>query len=169
MTDKPNQRKGSTSNTQAGKDFEKKIYEFLNINNIFVEEQLKIKIGISAKKEHAFDFGNDNILVECKSHTWTETLKTPSGKLKNWSEAMFIFYLTPKKYKKLFFVEESYNQKYKMTLLEYFIEHYSYLIPSDVILIDFYTKEENYEVYMYDKLNKCHMRQNKEELWVCLK
>ena len=169
MPDKPYQRKGVSSNTQAGKDFEKKILCFLEDNNIIVQEQIQVPIGINSKKEHAFDIGNDSILVECKSHTWTETGNTPSAKLKNWSEAMFIFYLTPTKYKKLFFVEMSYNQNYCKTLLEYFIEHYSYLIPQDVVLIDFYTKENNYEVYIYDITCKMHMRQDKTKLWDYLK
>ena len=42
----------------------------------------KVEIGINAKKEHAFDFGNNSILVECKSQTWTETGNAPSAKIK---------------------------------------------------------------------------------------
>ena len=65
--------------------------------------QRKVKIGIKAKKDHAFDLGNDSIIVECKSKTWTESGNAPSAKIKNWSDAMFSFYLAPEKYKKLFF------------------------------------------------------------------
>ena len=70
-----------------------------------MENQKKVKIGIKAKKEQAFDLGNDSIIVECKSQTWTESGNAPSAKIKNWSDAMFSFYLAPEKYKKLFFVE----------------------------------------------------------------
>ena len=63
-------------------------------NNNF---QKKVKIGIKAKKDHA------SIIVECKSKTWTESGNAPSAKIKNWSDAMFSFYLAPEKYKKFFF------------------------------------------------------------------
>ena len=169
MENRPYQRKGVSSNTQAGKDFENKILFFLETNGITVEPQTKVEIGINAKKEHAFDFGNNSILVECKSQTWTETGNAPSAKIKNWSDAKFSFYLAPKKYKKLFFVEMSFNQKYCKTLLEYFIDHYFYLIPSDVILIDYYTENNNYEVYVYDAKEKMHLHKDKNELWNFLK
>lgn len=169
MIQKAYQRKGVSSNTQAGKDFENKIYTFLANHKLFLDKQKKVVIGINAKREHAFDFGNDSILVECKSQIWTESGNAPSAKIKNWSDAMFSFYLSPKRYKKLFFVEMSYNQKYCKTLLEYFIEHYFYLIPSDVILIDYYTENKNYEVYAYDDKEKIHIRKDKNELWNYLK
>ena len=151
------QRKGVKSNTEVGKIFEKIIYNFLEKNNVILENQKKVKIGIKAKKDHAFDLGNDSIIVECKSQTWTESGNAPSAKIKNWSDAMFSFYLAPGKYKKLFFVEMSYNQKYCKTLLEYFIEHYFYLIPSDVMLIDYYTDNNNFEVYAYNEKEKMHV------------
>jgi hypothetical protein len=169
MENKAYQRKGVSSNTQVGKEFENEIFNFLKRNGISVETQKKVEIGINAKKEHAFDFGNNSILVECKSQTWTETGNAPSAKIKNWSDAMFSFYLAPKKYKKIFFVEMSSNQKYCKTLLEYFIDHYFYLIPSDVILIDYYTKENNFEVYMYDSNAKIHIHKNKDDFFNCLK
>ena len=59
----------------------------------------------------------------------------------------------------------SYNQKYCKTLLEYFIEHYFYLIPSDVMLIDYYTDNNNFEVYAYNEKEKMHVCQEKDYLW----
>ena len=168
MTETNNfQRKGAISNAQVGKKFEKIVFDFLKSNGIILENQKKVEIGINAKKKHAFDLGNDRILVECKAQTWTESNKTPSAKIKNWSDAMFSFYLAPKKYKKLFFVERCFKQKICKTLLEYFIEHYFYLIPSDVVLIDFYTEANNFEVYVYEKMDKIHKRKEKEkkDLW----
>ena len=64
MENRPYQRKGVSSNTQAGKDFENKILFFFKNNGITVEPQTKVEIGINAKKEHAFDFGNNSILDE---------------------------------------------------------------------------------------------------------
>ena len=105
MENRPYQRKGVSSNTQAGKDFENIILFFLENNGITVEPQTKVEIGINAKKEHAFDFGNNSILVECKSQTWTETGNAPSAKIKNWSDAMFSFYLAPKNIKNYFLLK----------------------------------------------------------------
>lgn len=172
MNNKPFQRKGAISNADVGKKFENRIFEFLGRHGFILEKQKKVAIGINAKKDHAFDFGSDNTLIECKSQTWTESGNSPSAKIKNWSDAMFSFYLAPSKYKKLFFVEMSYNQKQCKTLLEYFIEHYFYLIPKDVVLIDYYTNKiamDNYEVYAYDVKEKKHLHKDKECLWSYLK
>ncbi len=169
MENNPYQRKGVSSNTHAGKDFENKIFDFLEKNGISTEHQKKIEIGIIKKKEHVFDFGNNSILVECKSQTWTETGNVPSAKIKNWSDAMFSFYLAPKKYKKLFFVEMSRNPNNSKPLLDYFIDHYFYLIPSDVILIDFDTKINNFEFYMYDSNNEIRKYKDEDEFWSFLK
>ncbi len=165
MANKLYQRKGVSSNTQAGKDFENYVFNFFELKGIHLESQKKVEIGINAKKKKAFDFGNNSILIECKSQTWTETGKTPSAKIKNWSDAMFCFYLAPKNTKKLFCVEMSFNQKNCKTLVDYFIEHYYYLIPSDVVLIDFYTENDNYEVYMFDEISKIHIHKDKKDLW----
>lgn len=166
---KNNYQREGTTNAHAGKLFENKIYDFMRKNGISLDnqKQKKVKIGINSKKDHAFDFGNDNILIECKSQTWTKSGNVPSAKIKNWSDAMFSFYLSPEKYIKLFFVEKSYNQKNDKTLLEYFIEHYSYLIPEDVILIDYGT-EDDYEIYTYDPKSKTH-KHNTKKLWEYLK
>ena len=50
MENRPYQRKGVSSNTQAGKDFENKILFFLENNGITVETQTKVETGINAKK-----------------------------------------------------------------------------------------------------------------------
>ena len=163
------QRKGVSSNTKAGKDFENTIFNFLKENKIFLDEQKKVQIGINKKKEHAFDFGNNSILVECKSHTWTKSNNAPSAKIKNWSDAMFSFYIAPSIFKKLFFVDKSINTKNNKTLLEYFIEHYFYLIPKDVVLIDYDTKSKTFDVYIYDPKEKVHIKKDNSELWKFIK
>ena len=67
MATMTHQRKGVSSNAQAGKDFENQIIQFFNENGFSLEKQKKLKLGIKVLKEHAFDFGNDNILIECKT------------------------------------------------------------------------------------------------------
>ena len=134
------QRIGSKSNAQVGNDFEK-------LAKIALEEEFKCKfscnypveIGLIKKKTHNFDLGNDNILVECKSHKWTTGNNVPSAKLTVWNEAMYYFMVSPKGYRKIFFVLKDFNQKKKETLAEYYIRTYFHLIPDDV------------EIWEYDK------------------
>jgi len=69
--DKPFQRKGSKSNTQVGKDFEKLAMEFFSNQRLSLQENVSVDIGINGTRSHNFDLGNltQKILVECKSHT----------------------------------------------------------------------------------------------------
>lgn len=158
------QREGVSSNTYAGKMFEEKVFKFLEKKGFDLQYQKQIKIGINVKKKHAFDLGNEKIIVECKSNTWTETGNVPSAKIKGWIEAMFYFYLAPEEYKKLFFVEMSFDQKRCKTLLEYFIEHYYHLIPRDIVLVDFYTENDNIDFYVYDETAKIHVRNGEYDI-----
>lgn len=153
------QRNGISSNTKAGKNFEDKIYNYFDKElGIELEKQKKVEIGINSKKKHSFDFGNNWLLIECKSHTWTKSGNVPSAKMKNWSDAMFSFYLAPREYKKIFVVDMSFDQEKCITLLDYFIEHYFYLIPEEVILIDFNSNLDGIvSIYLYDSNSKKHV------------
>lgn len=156
-----NQRKGDKSNSEVGKDFENEVNEYIEKElHIKLQVQKKVDIGINSKKEHAFDFGNEWLLVECKSHTWTESGNVPSGKMKNWSDAMFSFYLAPQEYRKLFIVDRSYDYKKNKSLLDYFVEHYYYLIPQEVILADFESNEGVVNFYVYNPQSKRHVIMN---------
>lgn len=169
MATMTHQRKGVSSNAQAGKDFENQIIQFFNENGFSLEKQKKLKLGIKVLKEHAFDFGNDNILIECKTHKWTETDGVPHGKLHGRVEAMYLFYITPLKYKKIFIVDMDYNQKRCKTLLDYFIEHYAYLIPEDVILVDYNTETDDFEAYKFDSKSNMFIHFFADDFWKYLK
>ncbi|MDD5288085.1 MAG: hypothetical protein PHY28_03100 [Dehalococcoidales bacterium] len=71
--DKPFQRKGATSNTSVGNDFEAKALEFFGQSGLTLTRNFVVEIGINNRKLHNFDLGNKQpkVLVECKSHTWT--------------------------------------------------------------------------------------------------
>ncbi len=134
------QRIGSKSNAQVGNDFEKLAKGVLEKKfNCSFSCNYSIEIGLSKKKKHNFDLGNDNILVECKSHKWTSGDNVPSAKLTVWNEAMYYFMLSPKGYRKIFFVLKDFNQKKQETLAEYYTRTYFHLIPDDV------------EIWEYDK------------------
>ena len=136
---KPFQRKGAKSNTQVGRDFEKTAMQFFSTRGLSLQENVSVDIGINGTRPHRFDLGNliEKILVECKSHTWTEGGNVPSAKMTTWDQAMYFFYVAPKGYRKVFFVLKDYSKKKKETLAEYYIRTKSHLIPTDVEIWEF--------------------------------
>jgi len=141
--DKPFQRKGSKSNAHVGQSFENDARLFFGKQGLILIPHFPIPIGISAKKRHKFDLGNKDqkIIVECKSHTWTETGNIPSAKITTWDQALFFFYIAPPDYRKILFVLKDFNDKRGATLAEYYIRTKSHLIPLDV------------EIWEYDENN----------------
>jgi hypothetical protein len=142
------QRKGSTSNTQVGRDFESKSKGFLAKElKCALQPNFSVKIGINGKlkKPHSFDLGSNDkkVIVECKSHTWTESGNVPSAKMATWNQAMYFFLAAPKGLRKIMFVLSSYNQKRKESLAEYYIKTYSHLIPEDVEIWEYDEKNNN--------------------------
>lgn len=137
---KPFQRIGSKSNAQVGSDFEKAALAWFGSQGINLVRNLKVPVGVNKyKKDHAFDLGcfDQRILVECKSHTWTEGRNVPSAKLTVWNEAMYYFMSAPKGYRKIMFVLRDYSASRKETLAEYYQRRYSHLIPEDVEFCEF--------------------------------
>lgn len=146
------QRKGSKSNASVGKEFEKiaKKY-FLDKESIELKENFFIDIGISnIKSKHCFDLGIKNsttkILVECKSHKWTEGKNIPSAKLTIWNEAMYYFFLSPNSFKKIFFILRDYSEEKKQTLGVYYLKRYNHLVPSDVKFYEYNEKNNKVKV-----------------------
>jgi hypothetical protein len=146
------QRTGSISNTHVGNDFEDIALNYFEKKGIKLVKPYSIEIGIGHKKKHRFDLGNSSMLVECKTMTWTESGNMPSDKILNWSVAMYYFYLAPKSYKKIFFVERDYSKKHGVTLLEYYIDKYYHLIPQDVDLYDYDVKSNWCQIYIRMKI-----------------
>jgi hypothetical protein len=145
----------SLSNSLAGSKFENTAFEYFKAHeNIVLDKNFEISLGLKLKKTHQFDLGDryHKILVECKAHTWTESGNTPSAKISVWNEAMFYFELVPKDYKKIFFVLMDYCQKKRKTLLQYYIENYYHFIPTDVIFYEYYSNDGHCEIYDFEKI-----------------
>ena len=144
---KPYQRKGVSSNTAVGKAFEAKAKAFFSAEGIELQNSIPAKVGINGKKIHKFDLGNDEqkILVECKSHRWTEGGNIPSAKIRAWNEAMYFFYIAPKAYRKIFFVLRDYSPKKKETLASFYVRTSSHLIPKDVEIWEYDEKRNTVE------------------------
>lgn len=133
------QRKGAKSNTHVGRKFEEATKDFFLTQGLCLQKNISVDIGLNGKKPHKFDLGSINrkILVECKSHTWTEGDNIPSAKITTWDQAMFYFYVTPSRYRKIFFVLKDFSSKKQETLAEYYIRTKSHLIPTDVEIWEF--------------------------------
>jgi hypothetical protein len=129
------QRVGSISNAHVGREFKDIAQSFFKEQGVVLERELALLIGVGViKKEHAFDLGNkhSNIIVECKSHKWTAGGKVPSAKLTIWNEAMYYFAISPKGYRKVFFVLKDYCSRREETLGGYYLRTYRHLIPDGV-------------------------------------
>lgn len=147
------QKNTAVSNYGKGSAFEKEIHRFLEQKGITVKKHPKITIGIKAKKEHPFDLGNEKLLVECKAYKWRNENDVPSGKLAELAKAMFNFYLAPKRYAKYFFAKKEYSPQKDKSLLKHFIDCYNYLIPSDVVLIDYDPENQSTDVMYTTTIN----------------
>jgi hypothetical protein len=135
------QRVGSISNTHAGNDFEEVARQFFSAQGIVLTRNFGVPIGVSdRKKNRNFDLGSANpaILVECKSHTWTQGGNMPSAKMTVWNEAMYYFHIAPREYRKILFVLK--HSRGDVSLASYYLTKHGHLVPTEV------------EVWEYDQL-----------------
>ena len=88
------QRIGARSNSHIGQAFEAAAQEHLSQHGFDLRRNFRVAIGLSKREENrTFDLGSAQppVLVECKSHTWTESGNVPSAKITVWNEAMYYF------------------------------------------------------------------------------
>ena len=135
MTESNNfQRIGAQHNTGVGLRFENIAREFfLTVEGIRLLPNFSVPVGVGdQKKSHKFDLGSavPPVLVECKSHTWTQGGYTPSAKMTVWNEAMYYFHLAPNEYRKIMFVLK--HDKAGRSLASYYIHTHGHLIPEGV-------------------------------------
>lgn len=143
--DKPFQRKGAKNNAEVGRIFESHVRRFFATTGLRLESNVLVDIGVNGKKGHRFDLGcsEPKVLIECKSHTWTEGGNVPSAKITTWDQAMYFFLAAPMGYRKIFVVARNYCGKRNQTLAEYYLRTNSHLIPHDVELWEYDEGEES--------------------------
>lgn len=127
------QRAGSVSNAHAGKDFESLARQFFAGRGIKLVRNFEVPLGFSQhKKPHRFDLGSETppVLVECKSHTWTQGGNMPSAKMTVWNEAMYYFHLAPEMYRKILFVLK--HSRRDVTLASHYLRTYRHMVPCGV-------------------------------------
>ena len=139
LSNRPFQRKGAISNAHVGRVFESKAQAFFLSQGLELELNVSVPIGVNGTKLHAFDLGSHEhkVLVECKSHTWTEGGNVPSAKMTAWNQAMYYFYVAPEEYRKILFVLYDFSEKREETLAEYYLRTNSHLIPKGVELWEY--------------------------------
>jgi len=124
------------TNKQRGDSLEYVALEYFNAKGIVLDQDYVVEIGLRGNKpkKHRFDLGCNNVLVECKNHTWTHGHRSnvPSAKMSVWNEAMFYFSLAPKSYRKYFFAPKSSRIGTDELLIQYYLRTYYHLIPDDV-------------------------------------
>jgi hypothetical protein len=88
---------------------------------------------------HRFDLGSESppVLVECKSHTWTQSGNMPSAKMTVWNEAMYYFHVAPAIYRKVLFVLK--HSRRDVSLASYYLKTYGHLVPDGVEVWEFDT------------------------------
>jgi hypothetical protein len=134
------QRIGSVSNAHIGREFEEFAQQYFAKQNIILNTSYSLPVGVrEQKKEHTFDLGSstEKMIIECKAHTWTSGTNVPSAKITVWNEAMYYFFLAPKEYRKIFFIQKDFSEKRQLTLGEYYIRNYKHLIPNDVEIMEY--------------------------------
>lgn len=132
------QRVGAVSNAHAGNDFEAAARAFFATQGITLTKNFAVPVGVGeAKKLHRFDLGSESppVLVECKSHTWTQGGNMPSAKMTVWNEAMYYFHVAPASYRKIFFVLKHYRKE--QSLATYYLKTHGHLVPAVVELWEY--------------------------------
>ena len=121
-------------------DFEAKARAFFSQQGLSLQPHFRLNIGVDGRsKAHSFDLGDGDqrVIVECKSHTWTESWNVPSAKMTTWNQAMYFFHAAPKDYRKILFVLRHFNPNRNQTLAEYYITTNRHLIPAGVEIWEF--------------------------------
>ncbi|GAA5526183.1 hypothetical protein Maes01_02778 [Microbulbifer aestuariivivens] len=136
------QRKNAVSNAAVGADFEELVHTLLSDDISSLTRPFWLPIGHLHQKQHKFDLGckDKKIIVECKSHTWTESGNIPSAKLTTWDQAMLYFYLAPRSFRKVFTVRRDLNPRTGESLAEYYVRTHFHVIPDEV---EFWEVDEN--------------------------
>lgn len=145
----------NSDNPRKGGIFQRKVMEWFQANyEAKFELEKKIPIG-NPEKAHKFDIvGNDNsgnnVAIECKRYTWTESGNVPSAKMGFTNEAAFYLSFLPATYDKYIVMLRSYHPHRKETLAEYYYRTNRHLLGR--IKVAEYNPEENELRVLDDKI-----------------
>lgn len=123
-------------NRNKGDAFAKAVGEFLRRQGYDVEPEYAVEVGLNSKRKkwHRFDFGNHQLVVECKHYEWTKGGNNPSAKISTLNEAMMYFHSTPSSFRKMVFVSATAKKgtRNPETFAEYYMRLHGHFVPDDV-------------------------------------
>lgn len=124
------------NNKERGEQFAQLVREYLSNGGFLLKPEYVMSVGLSnhRKKNHHFDFGNDQLLVECKNYDWTSSGNNPSAKISTLNEAMFYFFSVSQPCRKMLFLPktEKKGKRQPETFAEYYVRLHGHFIPDDV-------------------------------------
>ena len=130
-----------SSNARKGTVFARRVGDYLRSMGVDVEPEYEVGVGVNRgrKKTRRFDWGNESLLVECKTYDWTAGGNNPSAKLTTANEAMLYFLGAPKAFRKMLFMSATKKRPVGIpeTLAEYYVRTYAHLIPDGVEVHEF--------------------------------
>lgn len=134
--------------------------EFQNLAMKILQDHFKqefemdkpIPIG-NPPKHHKFDCVslNNQIVVECKSYSWTLSGNIPSAKMAMLNEALFYMSYLPKDIKKIIVMKKATHPGKKETLAEYCFRIKSHLLD-DVSILEIDEESSEIKILQADSL-----------------
>ena len=128
----------NSENPKVGRMFQAKVKQWFEENtNLCFELEHPVCIGKPAKP-HKFDIADvdENIVVECKCYTWTDSGNIPSAKLMGLNQAIFYFSFLPSQTEKILVMAYATHPKRSETLAEYYYRTNRHLL-GDVKVVEF--------------------------------
>ncbi|MEH2508425.1 hypothetical protein V1290_007236 [Bradyrhizobium sp. AZCC 1578] len=135
------QRLGAPHSAGVGSAFEVMAKKFFQTTEALeLEPNFSVPVGVThLKKMHRFDLGSKSpaVLVECKSHTWTQAGNMPSAKMTVWNEAMYYFHIALGGFRRIMFVLRHHRRG--LSLASYYLQTHGHMVPSGVEVWEFDT------------------------------
>lgn len=129
------------SNREKGDSFAERVGQYLKREGHRVTPEYSVEVGLGnlRRKAHRFDFGNESLLVECKSYNWNLDGTNPSGKISALNESMIYFHAAPGSFRKMAFISKTRKNGVRNpeTFAEYYVRLHGHLIPDDVEVWEF--------------------------------
>lgn len=125
----------NNQNPKRGRDFEEKASQALQKKYGQKFAKKAVNIG-NPPKLHNFDLvsEDDNIIVECKNYSYTETGNIPSAKMAFLNEAVLYLSHASRDAKKIIILRKDWHSKKGESLADYYKRTYSHLLNGIMIM-----------------------------------
>ena len=127
------------TNVEKGRLFTSAVHDHLKSKEYCLDREFRVEVGINHDhnpKYHKFDLGNNSLLVECKSYSWTKGRNAPSAKFSTANEALLYFIAAPKPFRKMLFLQKTDKMSNRNaveggeeTIAEQYVRKYKHFFP----------------------------------------